>query len=82
MSGSPKAANPVIELKKIRLKDGDILVVKDSAIPGIDREKFVERLSEALNKHVLVLFVTNSLSEIKRMDQSTIRAWLDDNEND
>lgn len=72
-----KKKNIITDLRAMRLKDGDILLVKDTLIGDDTRAHFMEHLSNVVNKNVLVLFV-NSFSELKKIDENQMRAagWM------
>jgi len=65
---------PVInDLRKLRLEDGDIVVVKERVINDSGRHDFVNTLQTTVNKHVLVLFV-KQLSDIKLMSEKQMNS--------
>jgi len=70
----------VIDLKRLRLRDGDVLAIKEDTGLGIDktmdnRQAIMERLSGAISKsNVLVVFV-RQLSDIKALDEKVMRNY-------
>jgi hypothetical protein len=63
---SPKVEQ--IDLKRLRLRSGDVLVVREpESAPEDYREKVLERLGNVMKgKHVLVIFV-DRLSDVKAL---------------
>ena len=73
-----KSSRPKInDLRRMRLKDGDIIVVKDAAVGHGTRNEFMSSFNKVINAHVLVVFVKN-LSEIKRLDEAQMEnaGWV------
>jgi F420-0:gamma-glutamyl ligase len=65
---------PVItDLRKLRLQDGDVLVVKETVVSDADRRSFVDTLQNIVNKHVLILFV-KQLSDVKTLTDEQMNA--------
>jgi len=69
MISRKKQKQPFTDLKVLRAKDGDIIVVKESMFANYgQRYSFVEKFGEIVNAHALILFVEN-LGDIRILDE-------------
>ena len=72
--GKSRNKDDIIDLKRIRLRDGDILVIRE--LPGGDEEAKMENRAKIMNKisknisaaQVLVLFAA-SLSDVRGLSE-------------
>lgn len=72
MSKASKKPVPITDMRRLRLVDGDILVVKEDVVasPG-QRSALLQSIQNIVNRRVLVVF-TDSLSNIKRLEVAQI----------
>ena len=68
MAKKRKSSTKPIEFKRLRLIDGDVLVIKEPHEDEEYRKSVVERVDSTVNKDVLVVFVTR-LSDIKLLTE-------------
>jgi ABC-type thiamine transport system ATPase subunit len=66
------ASERPIELKRLRLRDGDILVIREPSFDLNLREKMLERVKAVNKANVLVLFVTQ-LSDVKALSPEQLQ---------
>lgn len=83
MSKRLKKGPAIPDLKLLRVKDGDVLAVKDSTVEGQDRFEFVQKMGAVTNAHVLVLFV-KKLSDIRHLSEAQMNnaGWYRKDEED
>ncbi|MHC4412777.1 MAG: hypothetical protein ACYSW6_07375 [Planctomycetota bacterium] len=90
MTKRKKSSPKIPDLKMLRLKDGDVLLVKEDLIPESTSEeeadaraKLVEKLARISNARVLVIFV-EKLSDIRFLSEKVMNnaGWYKKDEDD
>lgn len=90
MTKRKKSSPKIPDLKMLRLKDGDIILVKESVIPETDsdgeaneRIDLVEKISRIANAQVLVIFV-EKLSDVRFLSERIMNnaGWYRKDEED
>lgn len=90
MTKRKKSSPKIPDLKMLRLKDGDVLLVKEDLIPESTSEeeadaraKLVEKLARISNAQVLVIFV-EKLSDIRFLSEKVMNnaGWYKKDEDD
>jgi hypothetical protein len=90
MTKRKKSSPKIPDLKMLRLKDGDVLLVKEDLIPESTSEEeadaraeLVEKLARISNARVLVIFV-EKLSDIRFLSEKVMNnaGWYKKDEDD
>lgn len=68
MAKKKSEKKPVInDLRRMRLQDGDILLVKESVASSTERSELLQSLENTVRKQIVVIFA-QSLSSIKKVE--------------
>lgn len=90
MTKRKKSSPKIPDLKMLRLKDGDIILVKESVIPETNSDEeaneridLVEKISHIANVRVLVIFV-EKLSDVRFLSERIMNnaGWYKKDEED
>lgn len=71
MSKASKKPVQITDMRRLRLQDGDILVVKENVVDPNDRGEFIETIERTVGKKIVLVFA-NSLSSLKRLEVAQI----------
>jgi len=68
MSKKVQRPTQITDMRRLRLKEGDILVVKENIAPDPDaRSEFISAVTRTVGKRILVVFA-DTLSAVKRVE--------------
>ena len=90
MSKRKKSSPKIPDLKMLRLKDGDVILVKEDLIPESTpqeeadaRTELVEKIARISNAEVLVIFVSK-LSDVRFLSEKVMNnaGWYKKDEDD
>ena len=70
-----KKREEVLDIKRIRLRDGDVLVIREVDEDPGSRQKIVKNLESTLRaKHVTICFV-KSLSDVRALEEAQMNKF-------
>lgn len=79
MAGRTSPKIEQIELKRLRLRDGDILVIREPAnAPEDFRETTLKKLGNVLRATNVLVYFANSLSDVKALSPKQLERIVSD----